>query len=87
VRVLVSSQYLESQFALQLLEGHPERSGYLLKERVSDLAVLADALNRIAEGECVIDPTIVARLVMRPPERTPLDDHRRALAVLIFLRS
>jgi hypothetical protein len=54
---------------------------------VSDLAVLADALNRIAEGECVIDPTIVARPVMRPPERTPLDDHRRVLAVLIFLRS
>ena len=61
VGVLVLSQYLESRYALRLLEHHPERVGYLLKERVSDIAVLADALRRIGEGECVIDPTIVAR--------------------------
>ena len=48
---------------MRLLEEHPERVGYLLKERVSDIAVLADALRRIADGECVLDPTIVARLV------------------------
>ena len=53
---------------MRLLEEHPERVGYLLKERVSDIAVLADALRRIAEGECVLDPTIVARL-LRPPAR------------------
>src|SRR5439155_21846954 len=57
--VLVLSHYLESHYALRLLEDHPERCGYLLKERVSDVAVLIDALRRIAEGECVIDPTIV----------------------------
>ena len=37
----------------------PEGVGYLLKERVSEVAVLIDALRRVAEGECVIDPTIV----------------------------
>ena len=63
VGVLVLSHHVESRYAMRLLEEHPERSGYLLKERVSDLAVLVDALGRIDEGECVLDPTIVARLV------------------------
>ena len=50
---------------MRLLDEHPQGVGYLLKDRVSDIAVLTDALNRIAEGECVIDPTIVSRLVAR----------------------
>jgi DNA-binding NarL/FixJ family response regulator len=70
--VLVLSHYLESIYALRLLEEHPERVGYLLKERVSDIAVLAEALHRIADGECVLDPTIVSRLVNRPREQSPL---------------
>ena len=74
VGVLVLSQYLESRYAMRLLEEAPERVGYLLKERVSDIAVLADALRRIDEGECVIDPTIVSRLVKRPREQGPLDE-------------
>jgi DNA-binding NarL/FixJ family response regulator len=65
IGVLVLSQYLEPSYALRLLEHHPERVGYLLKERVSDVAILADALRRIAEGECVVDPTIVSRLLGR----------------------
>jgi DNA-binding NarL/FixJ family response regulator len=65
VGVLVLSHYLEPRYAMRLLEQHPERAGYLLKDRVSDVAVLADALRRIADGECVIDPTIVSRLVAR----------------------
>ena len=65
IGVLVLSQYLEARYALKLLEQHPERVGYLLKERVSDIAVLTDALQRIHDGECVVDPTIVARLVRR----------------------
>ena len=63
--VLVLSHYLEPRYAMRLLEEHPQGVGYLLKHRVSDIAVLTDALNRIAEGECVIDPTIVAQLVAR----------------------
>jgi DNA-binding NarL/FixJ family response regulator len=61
-------------YAMRLLEEHPERSGYLLKERVSDLAVLVDALRRIAEGECVVDPTIVSRLLRRPRGESALDE-------------
>ena len=65
VGVLVLSHYLDSRFAMRLLEQHPGGAGYLLKERVSDVAVLTDALHRIAEGECVVDPTIVSRLMKR----------------------
>ena len=72
VGVLVLSHYLESVYAMRLLQDHPERVGYLLKDRVSDIAVLADALQRIAQGESVLDPTIVARLVNRPREQDPL---------------
>jgi DNA-binding NarL/FixJ family response regulator len=61
--VILLSQYLEPRYAERLLADQPGRLGYLLKERVSDIAVLVDALHRVAEGECVIDPTIVARLM------------------------
>jgi DNA-binding NarL/FixJ family response regulator len=71
--VLVLSHYVDSNYAMRLLEHHPERSGYLLKERVSDVAVLVDALRRIDEGECVIDPTIVAQLLRKPRAEGPLD--------------
>jgi len=73
IGVLVLSHHLEAHYAMRLLEDVPERAGYLLKERVSDVAVLADALRRIGEGECVVDPTIVSRLVARKRERGPLD--------------
>jgi DNA-binding NarL/FixJ family response regulator len=66
VGVLLLSQYVDLRYCTRLLAEHPGRIGYLLKERVSDIAVLIDALERIVEGECVIDPTIVARLVARP---------------------
>ena len=72
--MLVLSHYLESVYAMRLLQDHPERVGYLLKERVSDIAVLADALRRIAEGECVLDPTIVARLLRPTARPDPLDE-------------
>ena len=74
VGVLVLSHYLDSRYAARLLEEAPERAGYLLKERVSEVAVVADALRRIHEGECVIDPTIVSRLVARKRARGPLDE-------------
>ena len=71
---------------MRLLEEHPARIGYLLKERVSDIAVLRDALQRITEGECVVDPTIVARLMQRRREPDPLagltDREREVLALI-----
>jgi DNA-binding NarL/FixJ family response regulator len=72
VGVLLLSQYVDPRYGMRLLERHPVGVGYLLKERISDIAVLTDALQRIAEGECVIDPTIVAQLVNRPRTDSPL---------------
>ena len=87
VGVLVLSHYLESVYAMRLLQDHPERVGYLLKERVSDIAVLADALRRIADGESVLDPTIVTRLAQPPARRTSplaeLTDRERQVLELI----
>ena len=91
VGVLVLSQHLDSQYALQLLHDVPQGVGYLLKERVSAVAVLVDALQRVAEGECVIDPTIVSRLVHRPRDPGPLDSlsdrEREVLALMAEGRS
>jgi len=66
VAVLLLSQYVNARYATRLLEEHPGRIGYLLKERVSDIAVLVDALRRLADGESVIDPTIIAQLIGKP---------------------
>jgi serine/threonine-protein kinase len=74
VGVLVLSHYLESRYAFRLLEDAPARAGYLLKDRVSDIAVLVDALRRISEGECVVDHTIVTRLMGRRRETKTLDE-------------
>jgi len=72
VGVLVLSQYVEPSYAMRLLKEHPERVGYLLKERVFDIATVVDALRRIVDGETVIDPTIVSRLVGRRRRQDPL---------------
>jgi DNA-binding NarL/FixJ family response regulator len=63
--VVLLSQYLEPRYAERLLTDQPAGLGYLLKERVSNIAVLVDAIRRVTEGECVIDPTIVAQLMRR----------------------
>jgi len=70
--VLLLSQHVEPGYALQLVEVFPEASGYLLKDRVSDIEVLVDALRRIDRGELVIDPTLVARMMGRPRRDDPL---------------
>lgn len=72
VAVLVLSQYLEPSYALRLLEEVPGQTGYLLKDRLTDVAVLIDALHRVADGETVIDPTIVSRLLNRRRVNDPL---------------
>lgn len=73
VGVLVLSQYLETGYAMRLIETVPESTGYLLKDRIADIAVLVDALRRIADGETVIDPTIVTRLLGRRRQVDPLE--------------
>src|SRR3954462_1454929 len=72
IGVLVLSHYLDSRYAARLLEEVPEGAGYLLKERVSEVAVVTDALRRIDGGESVFDPTIISRLLARKRERGPL---------------
>jgi DNA-binding NarL/FixJ family response regulator len=71
--VVLLSHHIESAYALRLFEAQPGSCGYLLKERVSDIAVLVDALKRIADGECVVDPTIVQQLMRKPRDPGPLD--------------
>jgi DNA-binding NarL/FixJ family response regulator len=72
IGVLVLSQYVEPAYAMRLIEEHPQQVGYLLKERVFDVAILLDALRRIQDGESVVDPTIVSRLVGRRRREDPL---------------
>jgi len=71
--VVLLSQYLEPRYAQRLLADQPGGLGYLLKERVSNIAVLVDALRRVSEGECVIDPTIVAQLMRGRRQDSPLE--------------
>ena len=72
VGVLLLSQYVEPSYAMRLIEDQPQRVGYLLKERVFDIATVVDALRRIMDDETVIDPTIVSRLVGRRRRNDPL---------------
>jgi DNA-binding NarL/FixJ family response regulator len=70
--VLVLSQYLNAGYALRLFESGPSGVGYLLKDTVSQVAVLIEAVERVVAGECVVDPSIVARLVSRAGLAEPL---------------
>ena len=57
---------------MRLLEEHPEKVGYLLKERLFHAVVLVDAVRRVHEGETVVDPTIVSSLFGRRRRQDPL---------------
>ena len=65
--VLVLSQYLESDYAFELLSDSAERVGYLLKDRVADLDRFVEAVRSVGEGGSALDPEVVARLVDRAP--------------------
>jgi DNA-binding NarL/FixJ family response regulator len=74
VGVLVLSQYVEIHYAMALVEDRPRGAGYLLKDRVENVADFADAVRRVAAGEVVLDPSVVALLVSRAREHDPLDE-------------
>jgi DNA-binding NarL/FixJ family response regulator len=74
VGVLVLSQYVEGSQAARLLADGARGVGYLLKDRVADLATLADAIQRVTAGGTVIDPEVVSRLLSRGRDRDVLDD-------------
>jgi DNA-binding NarL/FixJ family response regulator len=71
--VLVLSQYVEAAYAMELLAESAEGVGYLLKDRVSDVAEFAAAVRRVAEGGSALDPAIVSQLVGRRRGDDPLD--------------
>ena len=81
--VVVLSQHVETEHLFELLADDPRGVGYVLKERVADVAQFAGAIRRVAAGESVIDPQVVARLVARPRRDSPLQSLTdRELAVL-----
>jgi len=90
--ILVLSQHVHARYALELLSEGTDGVGYLLKERVSDLAELAASVRRIGEGGSVLDPTVVSQLVSRRrPGGDPLgqltDRERDVLALMAEGRS
>jgi DNA-binding NarL/FixJ family response regulator len=73
VGVLVLSQYVEPGLAMKLLADSVEGVGYLLKERVSDMAEFAGAVRRVGEGGSALDPAIVGMLLSRHQGSDPLE--------------
>ena len=73
VAVLVLSQFLEDRYPLELVGDRPEGVGYLLKDRVGDVSVITDAVQRVAAGGSVLDPAVVRRMVSRQAARDPLE--------------
>ena len=72
--VLVLSQHVEAEYALELLADNAEGVGYLLKDRVSDVGEFVDALRRVADGGSALDPTVVSQLVGRRRDQDPVSE-------------
>jgi DNA-binding NarL/FixJ family response regulator len=73
VGLMLLSQYVEVHHALRLMTEFDGGVGYLLKDRVSDLASFGADVRKVARGETVIDPELVTRLVARRREKDPLE--------------
>jgi DNA-binding NarL/FixJ family response regulator len=73
IGVLVLSQYAEERYAVDLIGDDAEGVGYLLKDRVTDFKLFADAVKRVAAGGSVLDPTVVAHMFGRRRRDDPLD--------------
>jgi DNA-binding NarL/FixJ family response regulator len=70
--ILVLSQYVEVEYADDLLADRVGAMGYLLKDRVSEVAEFLDALSRVAAGGTVLDPEVVGQLLVRRRRDDPL---------------
>lgn len=73
VAVLVLSQYVEENYASELLAGRAKGVGYLLKDRVADVQDFLEALRRVADGGTALDPEVVGQLLARARRDDPLD--------------
>jgi DNA-binding NarL/FixJ family response regulator len=91
VGVVVLSQFLEDRYALDLVGDRAQGVGYLLKDRVGDLALFIDAVRRVARGGSALDPEVVQRMVGRSSEGGPLGEltprEREVLALMAEGRS
>jgi DNA-binding NarL/FixJ family response regulator len=89
--VLVFSQYIETRYATQLLEGSTAGVGYLLKDRVADVAEFVEALSRVAGGGTALDAEVVSQLLRasrhRPGLSTLTTREREVLALMAEGRS
>jgi DNA-binding NarL/FixJ family response regulator len=89
--VLVLSQYIEEEYAMELIGGTNEGIGYLLKERITDVDTLLDAVRRVAANGSVIDPQVVGQLLRRHRQEDPLEQiterEREVLALMAEGRS
>jgi DNA-binding NarL/FixJ family response regulator len=72
--VLVLSEYIEEEYAVELLGDDAAGVGYLLKDRVSDLEHFADAVRRVAEGGSALDPEVVSQMLGRRRIKDPLTE-------------
>jgi DNA-binding NarL/FixJ family response regulator len=72
--VLVLSQYVEENYASELLSGDLGGVAYVLKDRVTNVGEFIDTIDRVAAGGTVIDPEVVAQLLARTRQREPLSD-------------
>jgi DNA-binding NarL/FixJ family response regulator len=71
--VLVLSQYVEATYAAELLAANTSGVGYLLKDRVVDVAEFLDAVHRVASGGSAIDSEVVSQILQRSGRRSELD--------------
>jgi DNA-binding NarL/FixJ family response regulator len=71
--VLVLSQYLDDAYAVALLDPGSDGVGYLLKDRVTDVDALLDAIDRVGSGGSAIDPEVVRELLGRRRTEDPLE--------------
>jgi DNA-binding NarL/FixJ family response regulator len=72
VGILVLSQYVEETYATELLAADTGGLGYLLKDRIADVAEFMDAVRRVGDGGTALDPEVVAQLLARTRRRDPL---------------
>jgi DNA-binding NarL/FixJ family response regulator len=72
VGVLLLSHYVETSYAVRLLNARTGRVGYLLKDRVPDIDEFVDVVRRVGEGGCVVDPLVVQHLLARRRNPDPL---------------
>lgn len=73
VSVVVLSQYVEVAYARELLAESAEGLGYLLKDRVADVAALTDAVRRVGDGGSALDPEVVSQMLGRRRDDDPLE--------------